>query len=269
MKFAKSLLMGGALVATVFATSCQQEEQMTPETKEVPTEILAALDGAGFSTDNVIGLPDGDFLVEGDILMTANEIMNFQAGVAGEHTHTTALVTGLPRVIKVRNGLGSGFDAGVQFAVDRYNAEGLQLTFQKVSSGADINIVASPWYYRFFGILGSAGFPANGNPFGQIQMTTSYYNGAPVAGFGTVVAQEIGHCIGFRHSDYNDRSYSCGGSADNEGASDVGAVNIPGTPDGVNGGSGSIAASWMLACGSASLDRPFTATDKVALNYLY
>ncbi len=59
------------------------------------------------------------------------------------------------------------------------------------------------------------------------------------------------------------RSYSCGGSAVNEGASTVGAKLIPGTPSGPSAG------SWMLACISCGGDRPFTSYDRIALNYLY
>jgi hypothetical protein len=72
----------------------------------------------------------------------------------------------------------------------------------------------------------------------------------------------MGHCIGFRHTDYFDRSYSCGGAADNEGDGGVGAIHIPGTPTGAS------ARSWMLAC-SDGTDRPFNADDKVALAYVY
>ncbi|HLF45263.1 MAG TPA: M57 family metalloprotease, partial [Chitinophagaceae bacterium] len=79
------------------------------------------------------------------------------------------------------------------------------------------------------------------------------------------ISHEIGHCIGFRHTDYMNRSYSCGGGAINEGdvTSGVGAVNIPGTPTGPDPD------SWMLACLSATTNRPFNANDKIALHFLY
>jgi hypothetical protein len=77
------------------------------------------------------------------------------------------------------------------------------------------------------------------------------------------MAHEIGHCIGFRHTDYMDRSYSCGGSATNEGASTVGAIQIPGTPSGPD------ANSFMLACIGSGMNRPFNNNDKTALSYLY
>jgi hypothetical protein len=79
----------------------------------------------------------------------------------------------------------------------------------------------------------------------------------------TIIAHELGHCIGFRHTDYMNRAYSCGGSYSNEGASTVGAVHIPGTPTGASSG------SWMLACVGSGVNRPFTSYDVTALNYVY
>ena len=77
------------------------------------------------------------------------------------------------------------------------------------------------------------------------------------------MAHEMGHCIGMRHTDYYNRAYSCGGSASNEGASTVGAILIPGTPSSAEPN------SWMLACVGNGVNRPFTANDLTALNYIY
>lgn len=264
MKLTKVLC--AALAAGSIFASCQPETEMqAPDFGEVSGEVLEALDAAGFNTTEVIKVEEG-YIVERDIFMSDNDISELTEGVviSGEHYRTNNLVTGTPRTITVRSTIGGNFPAALNEAVSRYNAEGLDLTFQVVSGSADITIVASPWWYSFFGILGSAGFPtASGNPHNQIQMTTSYYTSAPLNGLATVIAHEMGHCIGFRHTDYADRSYSCGGAANNEGDSDVGAVFIPGTPTGPS------ANSWMLACGSASLDRPFTSADQTALSTLY
>ena len=65
------------------------------------------------------------------------------------------------------------------------------------------------------------------------------------------------------NTDYMDRSFSCGGSYSNEGASTVGAILIPGTPSGPDSG------SWMLACTGPTNPRTFNANDVVGLNYLY
>ena len=264
MKISKTIMLCSALVGGAFLSSCQEEAE--PQMQDIPGNVLDQLNALGFNTNEVIKTDLG-YVVEHDILLTEDELFSMDAGssVTDEHYHTTNLVTGLPRTITVRCAISDQkYQDALDVAIARYNAENLDLTFQKVSSGGDIVISASPWYYSFFGILGSAGFPtASGNPHNSILMTTSYYSSAAVNGVATVMAHEMGHCIGFRHTDYMDRSYSCGGSTDNEGASDVGAIHIPGTPTTPS------ANSWMLACGSASGDRPFTSADKTALSTLY
>ncbi len=75
------------------------------------------------------------------------------------------------------------------------------------------------------------------------------------------MAHEIGHCIGFRHTDYKRRS-SCGPGG-GESAGSIGAVHIPGTPTNVSGSYN----SWMMACTNSN--PVFNAADAVALRYVY
>jgi hypothetical protein len=75
------------------------------------------------------------------------------------------------------------------------------------------------------------------------------------------MAHEIGHCIGFRHTDYMNRS-SCGQNS-NEGSAGVGAIWIPGTPTTVSG----TYKSWMMACTDGSPS--FSSADGTALTYVY
>ena len=148
----------------------------------------------------------------------------------------------------------------LDIALARYNAENLQLTFVRVSSGADISILKGSGSY-----LASAGFPTStGQPYNQVKVNSRAIGTNPNANYlATILAHELGHCIGFRHTDYMNRAYSCGGSPTNEGASTVGAVHIPGTPTTADPN------SWMLACIGSGQNRPFNANDKTALNYLY
>jgi hypothetical protein len=89
------------------------------------------------------------------------------------------------------------------------------------------------------------------------------YGSNPNQGYITSVLQhEMGHCIGFRHTDYFNRALSCGGRKSNEGSAGIGAILIPGTPSGFD------KESFMLSC-SAGTDRTFNANDIIALNYLY
>ena len=251
--------------------SCEQNAENPNPNNKIPDALLAKVQAAGFNTtDFPVHYYNGQIIVENDILLTEDQLDHITrkaAGPAEEHYHTDNLVTGTPRTIKVyvNSSFNSNYPNATDAAIARYNAENLNLTFQRVtsSSGADIEINPSPFWYGWFGILGSAGFPTGGNPHDEILMTRSYYdNVTDLGALTTTIAHEMGHCIGFRHTDYMDRSYSCGGSTSDEGDGGVGANHIPGTPTSPS------AASWMLAC-SDGTDRPFTADDKTALDYLY
>jgi predicted Zn-dependent protease len=160
----------------------------------------------------------------------------------------------------------SAFSAALDEAIRRYNAQSLRIKFQRVTSSAHTTVVA---YYEVSNVLGSAGFPSSsGAPYYQVKMNTYHYSTSTsttnINYIATIMAHELGHCIGFRHTDYMNRAYSCG-SGGNEGQSTtgVGAVHIPGTPTGPSSG------SWMLACIGSGVNRPFTGYDVTALNYVY
>ena len=245
-------------------TSCKKEVNQTTQS-EISQETMTKIYNHGFGTSNVQKVDEG-YLVEGDIILTEDFLNSTPGGnllrIANEEQyHTTNLVSTL-RVITISTSgnISTRLSDGINAAIARYNAENLQITFQRGGSngGGTINIrlVNSNQY------IASSGFPSGGNPYPEVKYSKTYQNYA--LGFVTsVIAHEVGHCIGFRHTDYADRSFSCGGSPTNEGASTVGAIYIPGTSTGPEAG------SWMLACLSATTDRPFTNNDKTALNYLY
>ena len=256
-----------ALSGTILLfTACKK--QGAASQSEVSDEVISQIRAAGFNTYDVKKVAEG-YLVEGDIILTEENLRNTQQTspelvIANEeHYRTTNLVTGTPRTIKVSlNTTAAPFPAALQEAVNRYNAEGLQLNFSIVSSGADINIVT---FYQQSNTLGSAGFPSGGNPYNQIRMNTYWYNANTNVNYlASIIAHEMGHCIGYRHTDYMSRKYSCGpGPGNNEGQAGVGAIYIPGTPTGPDAG------SWMLACIGSNVNRPFTANDKIALSTVY
>ena len=253
--------------------ACKKDAKTTTQDDEISQTTLSKIKDLGFGTNNVRKVDEG-YLVEGDIVLT-EELLNSTPDQSllrianNEQYRTTNLVTHLPRTITVAvSGLGSAYVQGTDIAIGRYNALNLQIIFQRITSGkADITIQGfnqppSGGYIT----LGSSGFPTRqGDPYGTVKMNTNQYaygtNPDPTY-VGSVIQHEIGHCIGFRHTDYMDRSYSCGGAYSNEGASNVGAILIPGTPSGPD------ANSWMLACSSGK-DRTFNNNDKTALNYLY
>jgi hypothetical protein len=252
------------LTACVVLFSCRKNAS-SEQTATPSDEALSKIYALGFSNKNVTMNEDGNYVVEGDIVLSAADLnavpdmLVLRVGSA-EQYHTTNLVSRLPRVITVSmdSKLPSSYIAALDQAIGQYNAQNLRITFQRVSSGGNINIVRGNGSY-----LASAGFPSSGNPYNEIKVNARAIGNQPQATVASILAHEMGHCIGFRHTDYMDRSFSCGGQPVNEGASTVGAIFIPGTnpdadPD-----------SWMLSCIGSGDDRPFNENDRTALDYLY
>jgi hypothetical protein len=252
---------------SILVYSCKKDANQEQQDNAISAQVLDKIAALGFSKSNVQKHEEG-YLVEGDIVLTDYDLNStpdaklLRIGET-EQYRTTNLVGSLPRTITVRvsTTLPSAYVTATNEAIRRYNAENLRVTFQRVTSGGNIVISRAPSGASY---LASAGFPSGGNPYSSVRVNSSYLGSNPGTNYlATILAHEMGHCIGFRHTDYMNRSYSCGGSPVNEGASTVGAIHIPGTPTGPSSG------SWMLACIGSGQNRPFTSSDRVALNYLY
>lgn len=262
------------MALSLVLVSCTEDEIVVGS--EISPEIIQKVSMLGFNPDGMEEIEEG-YRVERDIILTHENLDNVDLSHTVpdlEQYRTTNLVTtNGSRNITVyapegRRGYSAGMLAGIDEAIARFNAENLEITFTRItnSNSADIEFKRLSKRDERRGVLGSAGFPSGGDPYGTILMSgileSSY--GLSTDGIATIVAHEMGHCIGFRHTDYFDRSISCGGATSNEGQAGVGAILIPGTPAGAS----AAAASWMLSCTDGS-DRPFNNDDQTALDFLY
>jgi hypothetical protein len=248
---ALAVLCGG------FMLGCA-EEQRDPGSEN--QEIIENLIQAGF--------PENDIMVVDDIVYVGRDaVVNLQASremlqvddsSTDEQYRTSNLVSRSLAVICITTTFSGKFSDALNRAITNYNNLGLTFRMQRGGSGCNATINARV----VSGTGGSAGFPSGGRPYPQINIGSGLNN------FSTdtvehVITHELGHTVGLRHSDYFNRSISCG-TGGNEGSGGVGAIHIPGTPTGAT-----VGGSIMNSCFRSSETGEFTSSDRTALTTLY
>lgn len=276
-----------ALCAIVagFTTSCEKKEVSNETQPEAVTEQLSkahtqALWDAGVNATGAkyatVKHPDGSSeqgIASGDIFMALNNLAAQKLAEienGNKQYRTNNLISSGNRNISVIGYTGSGYaltskmQTGLQWAVNNYNALNNTLNFT-LSFAASTNADMVVYNNGSSGAGGSAGFPSGGRVYKWIQINAGSNSLAPNV-IEHLMTHEMGHCVGFRHTDYAKRR--CDGS--NEGAAGIGAIHIPGTPTANRWGqSGLDTDSIMISCFSGNEDGEFSTRDRTALNYLY
>ncbi|HZI08939.1 MAG TPA: M57 family metalloprotease [Myxococcus sp.] len=246
-----------ALLASVVFTGCGIDLEAENQ------EIVANLIEAGFPADDIMIHEEAVYVGrDAHVTLEASREM-LQASGSEEQYRTNNLVG--TAVTKICINPTSDFNSyprlsqGLDLAIANYNDRGLRLTFARgPTTGCTANITAQ----TMSGTGGSAGFPSGGLPYGIINIGTGL-DGYSVDVNEHVITHELGHAIGFRHTDYYDRSISCG-SGGNEGDGGVGAIHIPGTPT-----TATVGGSVMNSCFRSTETGEWTSSDITALAALY
>lgn len=258
--FSKAIVLAVGYSALI--TGCGSEPELSQA--ESTQEIVENLVQAGFP-ENDIMIADGVVYVGRDAevsLEASREMLQADASNENEQYRTSNLVSRNLANICINGAAFTGkFSTALTNAINNYNA--LSLTFRMTrTSGSTTGCNAVITARIVSGSGGSAGFPSGGRPFGTINIGSGL-NSLDTNTVEHVITHELGHTVGFRHSDYFNRSISCG-SGGNEGDGGVGAILIAGTPSGAT-----VGGSIMNSCFRTLETGEFTSTDRTALTTLY
>ena len=184
MKLISRFAFASLCFATLLFTSCKREN-VSPAADEISPAVLQQIAAKGFDTEGVRKVANG-YLVEGDINLTESELSQQPTSpnmvIAQEEQYRTFNLVSTSKHATIKVALNNSstqheaaFSAALDEAIRRYNAEGLTITFTRVSTtqSPDITVVA---FYQVSNVLGSSGFPnSTGDPYNQVQMNTYWY----------------------------------------------------------------------------------------------
>jgi Dual-action HEIGH metallo-peptidase len=262
------------LLAMAFGCGVDPQSEQELVELEVEDEIAETIENlrfAGNPEDEIEVREDGTVVLGGDAVVTL-EASREMIGHAGHDEgdlefrqyRSTNLVSATVDVICIN---GSALTGQLSTALDDSIASytDLNLSFNIVrTTGMAAGCDALITFSLVDGTGASAGFPSGGMPYDTVLMGDDVLPTVGLAAATHVMTHELGHCIGFRHADYYDRSISCGGAVNNEGDAGLGAIHIPGTPNTASG-NGSV----MNACYNAGSTGQWTASDLTALTTQY
>ncbi|RRT94047.1 MULTISPECIES: M57 family metalloprotease [Empedobacter] len=214
---------------TIFITnSCSDEDSLindNSQEKLVINDVVNQIIEQGHNLDDIKELKDY-YLVEDDILFSKN-IEDYKKTNAKQANTHNLVSSGDNRVIRVRldNSLMSWYSAFDE-ALVKWNSAGSGITFVSDQTGfGDYDIIVKADGGSLPNLtIAAAGFPTNtGKAYNEILVNTNFNNNYQVSESQKIynLVHELGHCIGFRHTNW----YSSG-----EGAGSVGANQIPGSP---------------------------------------
>ncbi len=186
-------------------------------------KVLDRIVDLGFSEDDVIEYPDF-YLVEGDIAFPKSDTLT----TILKQARTTNIVTNTVIHIYLNSNfstINTKISNALDGAIDAYNALETSLDFERTTYQSQADITISCDNNLGTNVCGRGGFPyTNGNPYDKVlisETTLVTYGLTSYNQLLFLLAHEIGHNIGLRHTNWSQSGESTGSD---------GAIQIAGTP---------------------------------------
>jgi hypothetical protein len=254
----KAILFAVGCSALSFACSAQSSGD---ETQEIVDNLVQA----GFPA-NDIQVVDGKVYTgrDAEVSLEASREMLQTTGSEEQYRTTNLVATNITNICVNGSAFTGKFSTALNNAIANYNNQRLRWHMTR-TTGSTTGCSAVITAHVTTGSGGVSGFPSGGRPFNAINIGSDLQGATfPTSTVTHVITHELGHTIGFRHSDFFNRAISCGGAASNEGNGGVGAILVAGTPSGAT-----VGGSIMNSCFRQQETGQFTGSDVTALQALY
>jgi hypothetical protein len=251
----KKLLIISFLMLMV---ACETSSEKPVETSKIENAI-SILQEQGFHTHDY--QIDGDYVIlESDMRISIDQVLKSKS--LGKQWRTPYLVDqGKVLDIKVKfdSNVPSEWKEATRFGFERWNEiSDCKIEFFEVAYGEDMVIKYESLDYD--GAIAMATFPSESGDVGEEITINTNFDDLPESQKNFTMTHELGHCLGFRHTNWFDRN-SDGDETTSDAEPQLDAEHIPGTPEGLDPNSvmNAIVDYW----------NGFSEYDEVAARYMY
>jgi hypothetical protein len=251
---------GATLLALLALAACDAAPTASGPAADKPEDIRAMVQAMGFRGDLVQDF--GSYvLVEGDIRITKDELRAAPRSASRNpkgprFQYRTSNTVGSPKiqqiVVSLAGVAGTVWETPARDALAQWNA--VSGSYVKMVEGSPADIAVSTTCTSS-NVAAYASFPSGGNPGSTVYVNTCFGYTIGYSARLRNVVHELGHTIGFRHTNYVQNGETAGTD---------GAIQISGTPS--SGGDGS---SVMNGGTALNTWAGFSSYDQTATRALY